>query len=546
MNRLLPALLTLLTTGISHARTLAEAAQLKAKALPAGCIVTAEFIDGKTTFAIAGSAPEAKNTPPEKIAFEIGSITKVFTGLLLAQAVVESKVTLDTSISTILGPTVTFADPRVAAITLGQLSTHTSGLPRLATNSAAGMAPGDPYANYDQKLLLAYLQGEHLEGKGPYTCSYSNVGVGLLGYLLGKVYSTTWQDAVITKICLPLGLKDTFVDPRGIPIATPYSGKKAVSPWHLGCLGGAGALRSTAADMLLFGQAILHPENTPLKDAFSLALQVHTAAASEGGHIGLGIFHGKFEGIPTLHHDGGTGGYRTSLQVIPSRGIVRVALINNSDLSGSQVIAATSEIKAAPMNHKEITLSTEAMRQFPGVYELDRTTCFTVLLHNDKLWIRLTGQSFLPVAAMASDRFFNKRVKAEFAFNRQDQKGDGEIQSLTLFQHGNELTARRTGPPPAITLRTAQELQPYVGEYALLGFRKMILTLHGTTLFAKLEEQDPAPVFETSPDHFEYDIVKAALIFTRDDAKNINGLALQQNGLTLPAARTKPAPPAKK
>jgi CubicO group peptidase (beta-lactamase class C family) len=522
-----------------QARTLAEAAVLQAKALEAGCIVTGERVGGQVRFALAGKAPPLGNTPPEKIVFEIGSITKVFTGLLLAQAVVEKKVTLETTISSVLDPKLKFADPRIAAITLKQLSTHTSGLPRLPDNLDAGAVEDDPYAHYDEKLLLAYLTSAKLEGEGPYSCSYSNLGVGLLGHLLGKVDEMSWEKAMLEKICLPLGLNDTSVHPGPmLPLATPHAGEKGVKQWHLDALAGAGALRSTAADLLKFGEAMLHPEQTPLKDAWAIALQAQADAPAMGGQIGLGVFLGMREGERFLSHDGGTGGYSSSLQVIPAKGIVRVALINNNSLSASAVIAAMSDAKpAAPQKPKVISLPAETMAEYPGVYELDRDSRFTVLLRDGQLWVNLTGQAFLRAFAEAPDRFFYKAVAAEIAFNR-DQ---GQIQSLTLFQNGRELTAKRTPAPlPNYRLRPAKELQPYAGEYLLMGLKQFTLAVRGGTLFAQLEGQEAAPVFETATDRFEYDVVKAILIFARDDQKQISGFTLLQNGLPISAARVKP------
>jgi CubicO group peptidase (beta-lactamase class C family) len=521
-----------------QARTLAEAAVLQAKAMEAGCIVTGERVGGQVSFALAGKAPEAGKTPPEKIVFEIGSITKVFTGLLLAQAVVEKKVTLETTVSSLLDPKLKFADPRVAAITLKQLSTHTSGLPRLPDNLDVGAVEDDPYAHYDEKLLIAYLTSAKLDGEGPYSCSYSNLGVGLLGHLLGKVYGMSWEKAMVTKICLPLGLNDTAVHPGpNLLLATPHAEAKVVKPWSFDAVAGAGALRSTAADLMKFGEAMLHPEQTPLKDAFAIALQAQADAPAMGGQIGLGVFLGKREGEMFFSHDGGTGGYSSSLQVIPSKEVVLVALINNNSLSGSAVIAAMSDAKpATPQKQKEISLQAETMAQYPGVYELDRDSRFTVLLRDGQLWVNLTGQAFLRAFAKASDRFFYKAVAAEIAFNR-DQ---GQIQSLTLFQNGRELLAKRTtAPPPNYKLRTAKELQPYAGEYLLMGLKKFTLTVRGGTLFAQLEGQEAAPVFETATDRFEYDVVKAILIFARDDQKQISGLTLLQNGLPISAARVK-------
>ncbi len=520
------------------ARTLSEAAAQQARKLKAGCIVTGERVGGVVSFALAGKAPEAGDTPSEKIVFEIGSITKVFTGLLLAQAVVEKKVTLETTIGSLLDPKLKFADPRIAAITLKQLSTHTSGLPRLPDNLDAGAVEDDPYAHYDEKRLIAYLTSAKLEGAGPYSCSYSNLGVGLLGHLLGKVYKMSWEKAVVTKICLPLGMNDTAVHPGPkLPLAKPHAGEKVAKPWNFDAVAGAGALRSTAADLLKFGEAMLHPEKTPLKDAFAIALQAQADAPAMGGQIGLGVFLGKHEGETFFSHDGGTGGYSSSLQVIPSKSIVRVALINNNSLSGSAVIAAMSDAKPdASKSQKEMSLPPEAMAQYPGVYELDHDSRFTVLLRDGQLWVNLTGQAFLRAFAKAPDRFFYKAVAAEIAFNREQ----AQVKSLTLFQNGRELTAKRTAtPPPEYKLRTAKELQPYAGEYLLMGLKKLTLSVRGGTLFAQLEGQGAAPVFETATDRFEYDVVKAILIFARDDQKQISGLTLMQNGLPVPAARVK-------
>lgn len=286
-----------------------------------------------------------------------------------------------------------------------------------------------------------------------------------------------------------------------------------------------------------FGEALLHPDQTPLKEAFALALQPQAEAPSLGGQIGLGVLMGKFDGDAALHHDGGTGGFCSGLQVIPAKGIVRVVLINNNTLAGNEVIAGTSTIQPVdPAAQKEVPLSADVMKQYPGLYILDRDSRFIVKLVEGNLHVKLTGQPFVRVFAKGPDRFFYKAVAAEIAFNRHE----GEIQSLTLFQNGNELTAKRSAtPPPDYKLGSAKALKPYAGEYALLGMSKITVSLRGRTLFAQIEGQPALPVFETAADRFEYDVVEAALVFTRDNDQQINGLSLLQNGLTVPAPRVK-------
>lgn len=533
---MLPCLL--LAVSWSQAATLAEVAARRQKLLPAGCIVTGELIGGQVSYAMAGKAPEAGEAKREQIVFEIGSITKVFTGLLLAQAVVDKKVTLETTVGSLLAGRVKFADPRVAAITLRQLATHTSGLPCLPDNAIAGAAEDDPYANYDEKLLWSYLATAKLEGESPFAFGYSNLGMGLLGHLLGGVCQTSWEKAVVEKICLPLGMKDTALQPEArLPRATPHDEAKETKPWHFDSLAACGALRSTAADLMKFGEALLHPDQTPLKEALALAVQPQADAPSMGGQIGLGVLLGKFDGDATLHHDGGTGGFCSGLQVIPAKGIVRVVLINNQAMGGSMVIAGTTTVKPVdPATQKEIPLPAEMVKQYPGLYQLDRNSSFIVKRDDGHLYMKLTGQMFLRLFGKGPDRFFMKEVAAEVAFNRHE----GAIQSLTLFQNGKEITAKLSStPPPDYRLGSAKALQPYAGEYALMGMQKIIVSVKGRTLFAQIEGQPAAPVFETEADRFEYDVVPAALVFTRDEDKRINGLTLLQNGLTVPAPRVR-------
>lgn len=525
-------------------KPLADVAKDTAVKLKSGGIVTAESLDGKVTFAgfpsPADKVSAKPDTPPytEKVLFEIGSITKLFTGLLLAQAVLEGEVTLDTPIAKLLDPALTFADPRIAAITLKQLSTHTSGLPRLPTNHALGVRDDDPYAGYDEKLLIDYLTHAKLKNDGPYPSSYSNLGVGLLGYLLGKVYGTTWEDLVITKICQPLGLNDTRMTLTGLklPLAPPHDEAKDAVSWHFDAVAGCGALRSTAADLLTFGQAMAKPEHTPLAKAFALAMQPHAKAS--GGQIGLGPFISQRDGVTVYDHSGGTGGYRSGLQVIPAKNIVRVVLMNNTQLEGGSVIAAT-RVQPPRVMPKEGRVDPATLPGYTGVYEIDSDSRFTVLLHQDHLWVRLTGQAFLKLFPKADtpNIFFYKAVNAEVEFTKT---GD-QVTALTLFQNGRELHATRTAAEaPKITLHTAEELKSYTGQYFLLGLKPLTLTTRNNTLFAQLEGQPALPIFDLGQDRFEYDAVEATITFNRNAQNEILGLTLLQNGFPVAAVRAKP------
>ncbi|MCB1245584.1 MAG: serine hydrolase, partial [Verrucomicrobiae bacterium] len=188
-------------------------------------------------------------------------------------------------------------DPAIAAITLRGLATHTSGLPRLPGNLNPKI-PNDPYAGYARKDLEDWLAMARLEGPSPHLSSYSNLGMGLLGDLLARVYGQTWEDLVKEKITRPLGMTDTVVTlspeqaKRFVP---PHAGKAPSTPWTFQALAGAGALRSTAADLVTFARALASPERTPLASALLLQRKP-LAESGSGGRIGLALMLDKIDG----------------------------------------------------------------------------------------------------------------------------------------------------------------------------------------------------------------------------------------------------------
>jgi CubicO group peptidase (beta-lactamase class C family) len=206
--------------------TLAASAQKVAKSMPRGCIVTGEWRDGKAVYAISGPDKPA-NVPAEKVVFEIGSISKVFTGLLLAQAVIEKKLTFETTLKQALDTKQAFADEKVAAITLAQLATHTSGLPRMPDN--ADFTVADPYAAYDTKKLGDWLAGVKIDKAGPHDQSYSNAGVAILGHVIERALGDSWSNLVRDRITKPLGMHDTMLVPTAEMrqrLAPPFDGKR--------------------------------------------------------------------------------------------------------------------------------------------------------------------------------------------------------------------------------------------------------------------------------------------------------------------------------
>ena len=522
------ACLALATSPALADRPLAAAASEMSVNLAAGCIVTGESISGSRSFSNSGQLEPADIDPARRI-FEIGSISKVFTGLLLADAVLAEKVQLSTSLEDLLGDRIDFQDARIGKITLLQLATHTSGLPRLPANIGPNPdASEDPYAAYDRKLLQDYLSTAKLDREGPFPSSYSNLGMGLLGDLLAEINHLSWEDLVAEKITKPLGMKDTVVvlgESQAKRLAPPYRGNSPNHSWSFQALAGAGALRSTAEDLLRFGESFVNPDDSPIGDAIRLTCRPQAVVNEMGAKIGLGIFIGNFDGEIAYDHSGGTGGYRTMFQVIPANKTVRVVLINNDSVSPESVVAATRDLE--PDGVVQV-LPKAQLDEYSGVYRLSDKATFTVLRVNEELRVRLTGQPFLPVEALGDDEFKYAGVAAKIKFTRKASK----ISSLTLLQNGRELVASKTPDEvPNVNFPSEESLKPYVGEYQLSPEKSITVTVSGDSLFAQLTGQTAYPVFQVGEDHFEYDVVRAQLHFERDeDDRSISRLILIQNG----------------
>ena len=278
-----------------------------------------------------GSVPDARTL------FEIGSITKTFTALLLADGVVGGRWRLDTPVRELL-PTGTDVPNRDGVqITLQHLATHTSGLPRsparlgMRENLAYLRRGADPYADLTEQDVLDGLADVRLRrapGRG--TPAYSNLGAGLLGIAMTTATGTDFGTLVRDRICLPLGLTDTvtddlMTDEQRRRAADGHRGRgRPADPWPLPGIPGAGALRSTAADLTRYLAAQLDPSRTALADAVRL-----THATPPGGPPGMGLgWHRAAPGV--LWHNGGTGGFRSIAAVDLLGGVAAATLVNQT------------------------------------------------------------------------------------------------------------------------------------------------------------------------------------------------------------------------
>lgn len=272
--------------------------------------------------------------------FEIASLTKLFTALLLADMALRGEVSLDDPAQKYLPAGVTMPTRGGRQITLRDLAMHVSGLPRLPDNIAHA-DPADPYAAYTESDLLDFLRDHELARDAGSRVEYSNLGVGLLGYLLGRAAGRDYADLLRERITGPLGMEDTAIALSPAQQARFAPGHDAAlqpaPPWHFAALAGAGALRSTMADMLIFAAAALDPRS-PIADAMALSLESRAAAGPQAD-FALGWMVAKPGSVELLLHSGGTGGHRSSIALDPASGRGVVVLTNSAVEPSTEDIA---------------------------------------------------------------------------------------------------------------------------------------------------------------------------------------------------------------
>jgi serine-type D-Ala-D-Ala carboxypeptidase/endopeptidase len=278
---------------------------------------------------------------PDSI-FEIGSVSKTFTGLILSQMVLQGKVKFDEPVRELL-PAGTVAKPAGEEITLLDLATQHSGLPRMPDN----FHPADknnPYADYGPAELYAFMAKQGVAKPAKTDFVYSNLGVGLLGQLLANRAGVTYSELLKAEIAEPLGLKDTVIhlspEQMGRFIQGHDGQHRPVQAWDLGALAGAGAIRSTAGDMLTYLEANLHPEKAAAgttasgKTLPAALVQDHELHADigPGGRIALAWLYKTDEG--SYWHNGATGGYSSFVLFNPEKDLAVVVLFNTTVSSG--------------------------------------------------------------------------------------------------------------------------------------------------------------------------------------------------------------------
>jgi CubicO group peptidase (beta-lactamase class C family) len=385
--------------------------------------------------------------PDGDTVYEIGSATKVFTGVLLGDLVVRESVRLDQPAQELLPADVKMPIAGDRPITLLDLATHVSGLPRLPDNLKPSNL-NDPYADYSVELLHQFLNDQQLAKAPGKASEYSNLGMGLLGHLLARRAELTYEQLFRERIAMPLKMHDTTItlaDEQKRRLAPPHlADGTAATNWHLPTLAGAGAIRSTANDLLRFVQANLHPPDDTLGNAIDLAWKIHQPPLTEANFaMGLGWHVARDKS--TRWHNVQTGGYH-SMMLVNRQIDAGVVLLTNTatgevDQLAEQIMQMLAGKNVEPRKFdKPVQVERAVMDRYVGKYELFPGFVLTVSIDDNKLMVAATGQPTLQVFARNETEWYYKVVEATLKFQVD---ADGKCDAVELFQNGKRLTGKR-------------------------------------------------------------------------------------------------------
>jgi CubicO group peptidase (beta-lactamase class C family) len=287
-----------------------------------------------TRFAFIDAEPETR--------FEMGSITKPLTGMLLADAIDRGEVSLDTEVAALL-PSNTRTG--FGSITLRELCTHTSGLPRLPRGPLTALRGGrflllgtHPYRGTTASGVLRVAARQRLRGRGQFR--YSNLGGAVLGQLLALGAGAEYETLMTERIFAPIEMTASAVaSPQQKAPPGWSSGGRRRPPWNtMGGFAPAGGVISTLGDMTRLAVALLDG-SAPGRESMTPIEGVAT--------VGPDRASGMFWGIQTVPgtnwrfvgHNGQTGGYSSFLGVSPTTGRAVIVLANVARASDQQRIA---------------------------------------------------------------------------------------------------------------------------------------------------------------------------------------------------------------
>lgn len=532
----------------------------------AGIVVGVINSDGTTFYSCGVKSVKTNEAVDENAVFEIGSISKTFTGVLLADMVKKGDLELDDPLQSLLPDGVTAPTLNEEPIRLYQMSNHTSSLPAMPSNFAPAN-PANPFADYSEEQLYAFLNNYKLPRAIGSEYQYSNYAVGLLGYVLAAKRKLTYEELMMEVIVKPLGMENTSITLSSSMrenLAIGHSNGAEVENWDIPTLAGAGAIRSTAVDMLKYLAANMGIEQSSLYPAMQLS---HKNSRKEGSNpiVGLGWHTMVFDDQEIVWHNGGTGGYRTFAGFIKG-GDMGVVVLSNSNVSVDDVgvhllhpESALTKTKTSIGGYLKTIIEKDGIETAAKEYwalkeshqnEYDFGENQLNILGYAYLGDEEIGKA-ISVFKLNMEAFPNSSNVYD-SYGEALMKNNENEKAIANYKKSVELNPANTnavemlkklgvdmeGFIKEVTIEDAI-LESYVGKYELVPGFVITITKDGKQMSAQATGQSAFGIYPKSATSFYLKVVNAQIVFNKNEDGNVESLTLFQGGQETTGAKLK-------
>lgn len=472
-------------------------------------------------------------------AFEIGSVSKTMTAVLLAELITQGKASLDDPLADYLPEGTTVPDFEGQPILLRHVVTHTSGLPVLPSRLGA-TDMGNPYANLTEEALLASLGDVTLTTAPGSAFEYSNFASMVLSLAVARRAGMDLETLLRQRLFAPLGMQSAYIStpPEGVRAAIGHTPNTRPTPaWTFATnLAGVGGVRATLDDMVRYVQGNLGLIDAPVLAALELAQQ----AVSEQPPMAMNWMLARVGDRQVHVHEGGTGGFSAFVAVDRERqrGVVILSdtawhSIGSLGSLGLHLIDASFPLGKP---RKLAEPPQELLQALAGDYQLQNGMKMTLRERDGRLFAQAAGQPEIALGFDDAGDFFPLELDALLT---PQKKASGEY-GFIWTQMGGQLAATRMaesggGLPPAAL--SDEELAAYAGDYPLMpGFVLSVRARDGK-LHAQATGQGEFPLDARGADTFEAAAYGIEIVFQRDADNHVVSLELHQGGQVLNGSR---------
>lgn len=512
-----------------------------------------------TTYYSYGVKSLGTNEPvDENSVFEIGSISKTFTGILLADMVIKGELNLDDPLQDLLPKGITAPTRNGESIKLFHLSNHTSSLPEFPDNLTPSRV--NPFGDYSEEQLYAFLDGYELTRDIGSEFVYSTYAVGLLGHVLANKSRMTYEELMMEIIAKPLELENTstLLAPKMKEnLAMGHSNGIEIESWDMAAtLVGAGAIRSTAVDMLNYLAANMGIKKSSLYSAMQLS---HKNSGSEDSNpiVGLGWATKESDGIEIIWHTGGTGGYSTYAGFIKG-GNKGVVVLSNSNVGIANIgihlldpASALNKPKIPIGSNLKILIENEGIETAIRTYwELKENQANEYNFEENEL--NMLGYSYLgkeeigkaiSVFKINTEAFPNSS-NAYDSYGEALMKNNENALAIVNYKKSVELNPLNTAgiemlkklgvnteslEIKEVTVKNTI-LETYVGKYDLAPGFVLTVTKDGTQMSAQASGQASFEIFPRSESVFYVKAFVAQITFNINEESRVESLTFSQGG----------------